>query len=79
MEVQNAPHRTVLEDFPHTALQLNSQTYEIKYRSYVLFLVVGEDTELNNCTTYSNSYSSFDFYDLTICGQALELMSSISL
>ena len=34
----NTPHRTVLEDFPHTALQSNSHCMWQR-KNYVLFLV----------------------------------------
>ncbi|WP_208123332.1 hypothetical protein, partial [Facilibium subflavum] len=35
----DAPHRTVLVDFPHTALQFNSLNL-LKYKNHVLSVVV---------------------------------------
>ena len=63
--VSHAPHRTVLVDFPHAALQLNSLNL-LKYKNHVLFVAAAVGNVQYICWTSPNSFSAFGCCDLTI-------------
>ena len=75
--VVNAPHRTVLEVFPHTALQEHILNTRIEYKSSDISLAVAMDYTSQTSGIVASCSSSSDCACLSIYGQVLKLVHNM--